>query len=68
MAYAEIAKDNEYKYEIIDKQGNIVIELNKEDIVTYPYKFSDGLLLILRNGKVGYINREGKAIIGNIEE
>ena len=50
------------KYGFIDKNGNNVIDY-KYDSVSY---FSEGLVAVKINGKAGYINKEGKVIIGNL--
>lgn len=54
--------DSNGKYGFIDGKGNNVIEY-KYDSVSH---FSEGLVSVKINGKVGYINKEGKVIIGNL--
>jgi len=57
-----IAKDKNYNYQaLLNKQGKAVASLKGYDSVSWTV--SDGVLAVMKNDKVGYINTQGKLVV-----
>ncbi|MCC3344407.1 WG repeat-containing protein [Psychrobacter sanguinis] len=57
-----IAKDKNYSYQaLLNKQGKAVASLKGYDSVSWTV--SDGVLAVMKNDKVGYINTQGKLVV-----
>ncbi|MFB6349384.1 WG repeat-containing protein [Moraxella sp. ZJ142] len=56
-------KDNGEPVALLDRQGKKIVDLFSYQAVL-ANQYQAGLLPVLKNGKVGYINRQGKVVIG----
>lgn len=56
-----IVLDEASNFAAIDKNENVLFEVFKYD--NGPDYFSEGLLRIVKNGKIGYANEQGKIVI-----
>ncbi|SUD90870.1 WG repeat-containing protein [Psychrobacter phenylpyruvicus] len=60
-----IAKDKNYNYQaLLNKQGKVVASLKGYDSVSWTV--SDGVLAVMKNDKVGYLNTQGKLVVPTI--
>ena len=60
-----IAKDKNYNYQaLLNKQGKAVASLKGYDSVSWTV--SDGVLAVMKNDKVGYINTQGKLVVPTV--
>lgn len=57
------AKDNGQPVAILDARGNKTADLFAYQ-AALPSQFAAGMMPVLKNGKVGYINAQGKVVIG----
>ena len=56
-------KDNGQPVALLDARGNKTADLFAYQ-AALPSQFAAGIMPVLKNGKVGYINAQGKAVIG----